>query len=39
MFGETGKNTGENRRESWGKKKKVFKVVTNLRSKKGNKKL
>lgn len=21
MFGETGKNTGENRRESWGKKK------------------
>ena len=38
MFGETGKNMGENRRESWGKKK-VFKVVTNLRSKKGNKKL
>lgn len=38
MFGETGKNTGENCRESWGGGS-VFKVVTNLRSKKGNKRL
>lgn len=39
MFGETGKNTGENCRESWGGRGSVFKVVTNLRSKKGNERL